>query len=215
VIISVEKDWVPTMDYIFYSTTLYNEGLYWKYWNSMYHSVMLFGVNEMASRSMFVLIASSFIMLFSAMVNANVIGQVAVLIGDMSKKSVKFQQQVDTANTAMKNMGISNEMQKKVREFLLNTQSTQDQQEELDGFLKNISPSLRLKVLAHIFSGVMKLNFVFSFLIEEYGEENVLPFMVRNLDIMLTIPETEIVKQGENTFAGDEEPKLYFVAKGE
>lgn len=181
----------------------------------MYHSVMLFGVNEMASRTTFVLVSSSFIMLFSAMVRANVIGQVAVLIGNLSIKMVKFQKQVDTTNTAMANMGIAGDCRKLVREYLLNTQSTQDQQEELDNFLKNISPSLRFKVLVHIFSGVMKSNFVFSYLIVENSEETIIPYIVQKLDILLTIPETEIVKQGEDPFANEQEPKLYFVAKGE
>lgn len=215
IVLKVEETWVPTMDYIFYSTTLYNESLWYQYWSMMYHSVMLFGVNEMASRTTFVLISSSFIMLFSAMVKANIIGQVAVLIGDMSIKMVKFQKQVDTVNTAMVNMGINGDCRHLVREYLLNTQATQDQQEELNHFLKNISPSLRFKVLVHIFSEVMKSNFVFSYLITENSEDTIIPYMVQKLDILLTIPETEIVKQGEDPFANNQEPKLYFVAKGE
>ena len=39
-------------------------------------------------------------MLFLAMINANVFGQMAVLVGDLSKKSVSFQQQ-DTANAGI------------------------------------------------------------------------------------------------------------------
>lgn len=211
---TVEKTWVPTMDYIFYSTTLYNEGIWVQYWSSMYHSVMLFGVNEMASRSMLVLISSSFIMLFSAMVNANIIGQVAVLIGEMSKKSVKFQQQQDISNTAMQNMQIPQSTRRKVREYLLNTQSTQDQQEELEGFLKNISPSLRFKVSVHIFSDVLKNNKVFAYLIEKY-DDSVIQFIVRKLEVMLTIPEDEVVKQGKQLSEKEKELSMYFISKGE
>ena len=98
-LVSIEENWVPTMDYIFASTELFGQSIFWKYWNSVYHSVMLFGVNEMASRTALVLSLSSFIMLFSAMINANIFGQMAVLIDDLNKKSVKFQQQQDTANT--------------------------------------------------------------------------------------------------------------------
>ena len=98
-LVSIEENWVPTMDYIFASTELFGQSIFWKYCNSVYHSVMLFGVNEMASRTALVLSLSSFIMLFSAMINANIFGQMAVLIDDLNKKSVKFQQQQDTANT--------------------------------------------------------------------------------------------------------------------
>lgn len=53
----------------------------------MYHSVMLFGVNEMAPRSTFELFFSSVIMLISAMVNANIFGTMAVLVIEMNKKT--------------------------------------------------------------------------------------------------------------------------------
>lgn len=214
-VVLYEKTWIPNMDFIFYSTTIYDESLIHRYCSAMYHSVMLFGVNEMASRTTFVLYCSCFIMLFSAMVNANIIGQVAVLIGDISKKSVKFQQQQDTANTAMDNMQIPGHTRKKVREYLLNTQATQDQQEELNNFLKNISPSLRLKISEHIFAEVLRLNSVFGELVEKYDESVIVPFIVRHLDTMLTIPEKEIVKQDTELSGEEKETCMYFVAKGE
>lgn len=203
-VITIQETWVPTMDYIFFSTTLYNEGIGVQYWSSMYHSVMLFGVNEMASRTTLVLVTSSFIMLFSAMVRANLIGQVAVLIGDMSKKSMKFQRQQDTSNTAMQNMQIPGVTRRKVREYLLNTQSTQDQQEELNDFLKNISPSLRFEVSVYIFAEVLQKNQVFSFLIKKY-DESVIQYIVRKLEILLTIPEDEVVIQGKMLTGAEKE----------
>ena len=159
------------------------------------------------------------------MVNANLIGQVAVLIGDMSKKSVKFQQQQDTANTAMTNMQITHITRKKVREYLLNTQSTQDQQEELNDFLKNISK--KFNVSEHIFSDVLKLNSGFSQLIKNHEESTVIQFIVRRFKITLSTPEKEIVKQDK--YLTEEEEKwweslqtndfyeafMYFIAKGE
>jgi hypothetical protein len=214
-IINVEDNWVPSMDFIFFSTTLFDESLWIKYLSSMYHAVMLFGINEMASRTTFVIVSSCFIMLFSAIINANIIGQVAVLIGDISRKSVKFTGQIDSSNTAMSNMGLCGPVKHKVRMYLLNTQATQDQQEELEDFLNNISPSLKFKVLVHIFSGTLRSNFVFSYLIGEYSEEAVIPSIVQNLEIQLTVPETEIVKQGDDPFVNGAEPDIYFIAKGE
>ncbi|CAI2376170.1 unnamed protein product [Moneuplotes crassus] len=212
IIVKVEKSWVPNMDFIFYSTQIYKEGIWHQYWSSIYHSVMLFGINEMAARTTLVLIASSFIMLLSAMVNANLIGQVAVLVSDMSKKSVKFQQQQDTCNTAMANMKIPQITRKKVREYLLNTQSTQDQQEELNDFLKNISPSLRMKVSVHIFSDILRNNKVFSFIIEKYQDSE---YIVRKLETILTVPEDEIVTQNKRLTGNEKDVQIYFIAKGE
>ena len=39
-----------------------------------------------------------------AIINANIFGNMAIIISDLNKKSAEFQGQIDTANTAMKNM---------------------------------------------------------------------------------------------------------------
>jgi len=51
---------------------------------------MLFGVNEMTPRSTFECSFVSYTMLFSAMVNANIFGLMAVLVVEMNKTSVAF-----------------------------------------------------------------------------------------------------------------------------
>ena len=43
-------------------------------------------------------------MLAGAIINANIFGNMAVLIQNMNRKDTKFQEQIDTANTAMKNL---------------------------------------------------------------------------------------------------------------
>jgi len=49
-LVNWNKEWVPNMDFIFYSTDLYESDIARQYWNSIYHSVMLFGINEMTPR---------------------------------------------------------------------------------------------------------------------------------------------------------------------
>ena len=56
----------------------------------------------------------------------------------------------------MKNLKIPGQMQKNVREFIIYTQATQDQQYELQKFLDMISPSLKQKVAISIFSVAIK-----------------------------------------------------------
>lgn len=70
----------------------------------MYTSVMLFGVNEVAVREESELALISVAMLISAMYNAVVFGTMAVLVQEISKKTLEFQEKLDTANTAMKNL---------------------------------------------------------------------------------------------------------------
>ena len=58
----------------------------------IYYSVMLFGINECAPRIVLSMLTISCLMLISAMVNANIFGTMAVLVSEMNKKSVEFQE---------------------------------------------------------------------------------------------------------------------------
>ena len=48
------------------------------------------------------------ILLTCAIINANIFGEMAVLVSISSRKSAAFQDQIDVANTAMKNMKVPN-----------------------------------------------------------------------------------------------------------
>jgi hypothetical protein len=85
-------------------------------------------------------------MIISSMVLANVFGQMTVLNHDMNHKTIKFQEQLDTINTAMSNLGLPAELKKTIKEYFINTFSRMDQQHELNRFFDDISPSLRLKI---------------------------------------------------------------------
>ena len=56
----------------------------------------------------------------------------------------------------MKNLKLSNDLQAEVRDYINSTANTLDQQEELEEFLKLISPSLKLKVSKELFSEVIR-----------------------------------------------------------
>jgi hypothetical protein len=73
-------------------------------------------------------------------------GTIAVILQTFNRKSQRFVEQVDIANTSMKNMHLPEDIQCQVREFLTRTQSNLDNQRELEEFLKIISPSLKLQV---------------------------------------------------------------------
>lgn len=59
-------------------------------------------------------------------------------------------------NTAMKNAGLPNELQKEVRDYFLKVQGTMAQQEELNNFLEQISEPLKVAVYKEIFTGVLR-----------------------------------------------------------
>ena len=59
------------------------------------------------------------------MYNAQIFGEMTVLVSEVTKKASNFQDQVDVANTAMKNMNLPKEAQELVRTYLITTQGTQ------------------------------------------------------------------------------------------
>lgn len=62
----------------------------------------------------------------------------------MNIKGQKFQEHMDLTNTSMKNMKLPEEIQTNIREFMMSTYSSLDNQRELDKFYTIISPSLKL-----------------------------------------------------------------------
>lgn len=75
----------------------------------------------------------------------------------------------------MKNIRLPGDLSSEIRDYLVFTQSTLDQQQELDKFLSLISPSLKLKVSWQIFEGVIKENPVFRSI--KPMETHILPLM--------------------------------------
>ena len=77
------------------------------------------------------------------MINAIIFGNMAVLLQGMNRKASIFQEKLDTANTAMVNMKISEHLQDTVQSYIMQTESTLSIQMELQSFLDLLSPSLR------------------------------------------------------------------------
>jgi hypothetical protein len=157
-IATVEELWVPPLDFIYYKTEIYSQTTSMKYWYAIYNAVLLLGGNEMGPRTDLELFFINMSLILCAIINANIFGEMAVLVQSQGRKSQMFQEQVDNANTAMKSMTINMQYQDEIREFIITTQGTKDQQDELAKFLDMISPSLKQKVAIKIFSRVVLLN---------------------------------------------------------
>ena len=82
---------------------------------------------------------------------ALVFGNIGVLVQNLSKKSTIFQEKIDNANEAMKNLRLPEDVRKTVELYLSYTSTASDLQNELDAFLSMLSPSLKQKVTTSIF----------------------------------------------------------------
>ena len=103
-------------------TDYYDRGLYYMYWSSFYHSVQMLNGNEVGPRDFGLYIYASIALIVGAMINANIFGNMAVLLQELNKKASKFREKMDTAKTSMRNMGLPSSMENKVINYLIYTQ---------------------------------------------------------------------------------------------
>jgi hypothetical protein len=61
------------------------------------------------------------VMLISSMILANLIALITVLNSEINHKTIKFQEQLDTINTAMSNLGLSKGLKRQIKEYFINT----------------------------------------------------------------------------------------------
>ena len=197
------KEWIPPLDYVFITTDLYEQNNFYKYCSSMYHSVLMLGGNDLGPRGEYQYIFISIILIFGALINAILFGNMGVMLQSLSRKSTDFQAKLDNANDAMKNLKMPESIKDDVNYYLSYTQSTLDHQKELDSFLSMLSPSLKQKVINYIFYDTILQNSVFI------GHEEVLKILIPDLEIKLFLPEDIIIRQSEVPEC------MYFIAKGE
>ncbi|CAI2379010.1 unnamed protein product [Moneuplotes crassus] len=94
------------------------------FWNAIYHSTLLLADNNIGPRRDLQLFFCITALLICAIINANNFGNFAVLVSALNRKSTKFQEKLDTVNTATKNMKLPEETQKEVQNYIMSTQST-------------------------------------------------------------------------------------------
>ena len=201
IIVNENQKWVPPLDYVYMETELYKDSILLQYLLSLYHSIILLAGGDIGPSGNIQLCFCIFALLIWAFINATIFGNLAVLISSLNRKAAKFQDKLDRISTAMKNMRLPETIQQKVQDYITSTQSTFDQQKELDNFLDMISPTLRIEVIRHVFLMGINQNPVF--------ENEWIDYILRYLEPEMHWPEDIIINQG------DPSDWMYFLAKGE
>lgn len=183
-------------------TEFYDESLLFRYLSSLYHAVNLLTGNDIGPRNEIQLSFVIILLTMGAIINANIIGELAVILAKLNRKATIFQAKLDTSNDAMKSLGLPEKLQVEITGFLTYSKSLLESQEELESFLSMISPSARQKVLKHMFTTALITNPIFK------GSTEMIEFVAARLDTKILLPEFTIITQGE---AGD---NLYTIAKG-
>jgi len=231
-IVNDRQQWVPPLWYVSAaSNDLYTSGIVRQYAISFYISILMFGGNEIGGTNEIELAFTGLAMLFSTIINALIFGEMAVLVEAISRKENEFQEKIDTSNTAMKNLNLPDDLQDEVRESLIFTQSTLEQQQEMAKFFQMISSSLKVEVSQQIFYSVAKQNDIIIYLVNsqvlEFSktlpkyknmakrdnilrdkENEIISNIVQYLTVELKNPEDIIIEQNSWT------REMYYVANG-
>ena len=81
-----------------------------RYWTCFYNGYLLLAGNGVGSRANVQRVYTSIVVIIGAIINADIFGNMAVLIDEINDKAAGFQNKIDTANTSMKNMSIPNDL---------------------------------------------------------------------------------------------------------
>lgn len=141
-----DQQWIPPLDYVWVKTDIYEQSNIKQYASSLYHSMLVLSGNDIGPRDTFELFLLTFLLLTSAIINANIFGNIAVLLQQMNRKATKFQEKMENASSTMKNLKLPDNLQKEIQSYLTYTHNNLEQQNELDAFLQQLSPSLKFQV---------------------------------------------------------------------
>lgn len=159
--------------------------------------------NDIGPRNEVQLIFLSAALGMGAIINANIIGELAVILAKLNRKAAEFQQKLDTANDAMRHLGLPEKLQVEITGFLTYSKSLLESQEELQAFLSMISPSAKQKVLKHMFTSSLVSNPIFQ------KSQSMIDFVAARLETHILLPEFTVLTQGE------EGESLFIISKGE
>ena len=103
-IVNHDETWIAPLDIGSDDEYLYDDDILRKYFISIYHSVLLMTGNDafpVGDLQVFFVVFSNTV---GAIINANILGNMAVLIQDLNRKTDAFQKKLDKVNTAMQNI---------------------------------------------------------------------------------------------------------------
>lgn len=85
-----DQEWKPPLDYVDPEADLYTSPIIHKYWIAIYHAVLLLTGNDIIPRGTFQVAFVAMAITLGAIINANIFGNMALIISDLNKKSAEF-----------------------------------------------------------------------------------------------------------------------------
>lgn len=105
-----------------------------------YHSALVLNLVEITMRSFTQLLTAVAIYLIFAILNAVIFGLLFDMIDTAQQRASDFQNELDDANTAMVNLGLSSSIKARVRSYILQTRETNSEQRRFISFSDTMPP---------------------------------------------------------------------------
>lgn len=158
-IVNIEQRWVQNMDFMYVSQEKAYHGFFegqesftTKYLLFMYTGFYVFGVGEVVPRASESEFMFAFILLsLCTILNAIIIGIMTSFIEELSSKSSKLANKINLTNTAMLNLNLRRDLKNKILKYIHQTHTTSQLQQELENFMKQISPDFKRRVTREVF----------------------------------------------------------------
>lgn len=109
-IVSISQSWLPS-SHEFDGGNFYQKSIFSQYLTSMYHSVLLFTGNDVNSQNLYEFLYCIPILIAGALINANIFGEVAVIVTSSNRQTMKFQERIDITRNSMRNLNLPESLQ--------------------------------------------------------------------------------------------------------
>lgn len=103
-LVRIDNEWMPPLDYVWVKTDFYELSIPMKYYLSLYHSVLMLTGNDIGPRGAYQVLFVAIAISMGAIINAQLFGELALIVSAMNMKNTRFQEKLDVANAAMKNI---------------------------------------------------------------------------------------------------------------
>jgi len=137
-----------------------NYNIWFRYKSMMYYALLMLGGNEIGPVNEIEMTFVFCNMIAAALLKALLFGDIAGLISALEKKNVALQETLDGAFFVMMKIGLEEEEQNQIRDFLLVTNYAKTKQDDLDVFFTTLSPSLIQKVQNYLYENTLNTNVV-------------------------------------------------------
>ena len=131
------------------------------------------------------------LLVLGALMNANIFGEMVSIFQQMNVGEMKVAEQLNNATTTMRNIQLPIRLQDEIRDFIIHTSSSLENQRELEIFLDSLTPTIRNKVTRHIFKASFHKDEIFNNNLE------VIDLLIIDLIPNIVQPDEIIINQGE------------------